>query len=138
MNRLRILCAPEVRYNEKMSQNKVFLNDKGIIEIIVHGDQTVSSVQAMGDEARRLGARQRLAGKPALVLDNLLHMGNVPVAARKRVVELVRSSDYDRLAMLGSDMLLKIGANLMLQATGRGKYVRYFEDRAAAERWLMR
>lgn len=119
-----------------MNDNKVFINKHGIIEIKVRGDQTVASVQAMGDEAVRLANEQRKAGKSALILDNLLQMGDVPVEARKRVAELVKSSEYDKLAMLGSGTLLKMGANLILQATGRGKHVRYFDNMTHAVRWL--
>ncbi len=119
-----------------MPKNEVYINDDGIIEIHVRGNQTVASVQIMGDEARSLGQSLRSRHKPALVLDNLLEMGTVPVAARQRVVDLVKSSDYDKLAMLGSGTLLKLGANLMLQATGRGKRVRYFDDLVLAVKWL--
>ena len=120
-----------------MGNNRVFINDQDIIEIQVVGDQTVESVQAMGDGALELAAQQRTAGKPVLLLDNLLAMGAVPTAARKLVVDLVKSNDYDKLAMLGSDKVLRIGANLLIQATGRASRVKYFEDRTACETWLL-
>lgn len=116
--------------------NKVFINKHGIVEIKVCGDQTVASVQVMGDEAVRLAAALRDKKQPALILDNLLEIGSVPVQARRRVAELVKSSAYDKLAMLGTGTLLKLGANLILQASGRGKYVRYFDSRTAAITWL--
>jgi UDP-N-acetylmuramyl pentapeptide synthase len=90
----------------------------------------------MGDEAVRLCAELRKAKQRALILDNLLEVGDVPVAARRRVAELVRSSKYDKLAMLGAGALLKLAANLILQATGRGKSVRYFDNRTDAIKWL--
>lgn len=120
-----------------MHDNRVFINSQGIIEIAVVGDQTVDSVRAMGDQALELARQQQQAGKPAVILDNLLQMGAVPSAARKLVVELIKSTDYDKLAMLGSDSVLRVGANLMLQATGKGSKVKYFEDRDACERWLL-
>jgi hypothetical protein len=120
-----------------MQDNRVFITSEGIVEIQVVGDQTIDSVQAMGDRALELGAQQRAAGRPVILLDNLLRMGSVPPEARKRVAELVQSNDYDKLAMLGSDPLLRLGANLLLQATGKGKRVRYFEDRAACITWLL-
>jgi UDP-N-acetylmuramyl pentapeptide synthase len=119
-----------------MNDNRVFINKHNIVEIKVCGDQTVASVQAMGDEAMHLAASLRKKKQPALILDNLLEMGSVPVEARRRVAELVKSSEYDRLAMLGSGTLLKLGANLILQAAGRGKYVRYFDSRTSAINWL--
>lgn len=119
-----------------MDGNRVFINKHGLIEIKVRGDQTIASVQDMGNEAMSLARRARKQKKPALILDNLLEIGDVPVEARHRVAELVKSSDYDKLAMLGSGVLIKLGANLILQATGRGKQVRYFDSRTAAIRWL--
>jgi UDP-N-acetylmuramyl pentapeptide synthase len=120
-----------------MSNNRVFINDQGIIEIMVIGDQTVESVQAMGDKTFELAQAQRTAGTPILILDNLLEMGSVPAAARKVVVDLVKSNEYDRLAMLGKEAILRFGANLILQATGKGARVKYFEDRAACDSWLL-
>jgi UDP-N-acetylmuramyl pentapeptide synthase len=120
-----------------MQNNKVFINEQGIIEICVVGDQTVDSVQAMGDRSLTLGRDQKMAGKPVLILDNLLEMGDVPAEARKLVVNLIKSTEYDRFAMLGADSLLRFGANLILQATGKGKRVKYFEDREACLAWLL-
>jgi hypothetical protein len=64
-------------------------------------------------------------------------MGAVPAEARKLVVELVKSNDYDKLAMLGNNAILRFGANLILQATGKGAQVKYFEDREACVAWLL-
>ncbi len=119
-----------------LGKNKVFLHKDGYIEIQVRGDQTVASVQTMGEASRLLGVSRRAEGRPALVLDNLLEIGAVPVEARQPVMELVKSTDYDKLAMLGSGGMLKLGANLILHATGRGSRVRYFDDRAKAIIWL--
>lgn len=119
-----------------MQPNKVFINSDGIVEILVVGDQTVESVRAMGQQALELSKHQRSKDKPALILDNLLQIGVVPPEARRLVVELVKSTDYDKLAMLGSDRLLRLGANLMLQATGKGQRVKYFEDRDKCVAWL--
>jgi len=119
-----------------LGKNKVRLNDQGIIEILVNGDQTVDSVQAMADRATELGDVQQSAGKRILILDNLTMIGAVPPDARKRVVELAKSLPYDKLAMLGKGTAIRLGANLMLQATGRGRYVKYFDDYDKATRWL--
>ncbi len=119
-----------------MCDVKVNLSNDGIIEILVQGDQTVASVQSLGDEAIRLGQLQVQAGKPCLILDNLVAVGHVPAEARKLVVDLVKSTEYDKLAMVGSNPMIRLGANLMLQATGKGDKVRYFDDRPSAIAWL--
>jgi hypothetical protein len=119
-----------------MAGNKVFINQDGLIEIVVAGDQTFESVQAMGEKVLEIARQLHADGKPALLLDNLLLVGQVPTEARQLVVTLVKSSDYDKLAMVGKGTAMRLGANLMLQATGRGKKVKYFDDRAKAEYWL--
>ncbi|HSX30469.1 MAG TPA: hypothetical protein VLE99_00955, partial [Candidatus Saccharimonadales bacterium] len=77
-----------------MQNNQVFINEHGMIEIRVVGDQTVDSVQEMGDKAMELALGKRAAGKRTMILDNLLEMGSVPAEARKRVVDLVKSNEY--------------------------------------------
>jgi hypothetical protein len=117
--------------------NEVFINGQGIIEIHVVGDQDEDSVRAMGESAMRLAEECRQAGKPVLLLDNLLRMGEVPPAGRRIVVEYGKKIEYDRLAMLGNGPLLRLGANLLIKAVGKAGRVRYFDDEAAALRWLL-
>jgi hypothetical protein len=113
------------------------MRENGIIEILVIGDQTVESVQLLGHEAFKLGQQRLKAKKPVLLLDNVSRIGQVPPEARKVVVDLIKANDYDRLAMYGQGPVIKLGANLLLQATGRGKRVRYFDDYDAATAWLL-
>jgi hypothetical protein len=121
-----------------LGKNDVFINEHDLIEIIVNGDQTIESVQAMGNETTRLARKQIKAGKRALVLDNLLQIGNVPPEALSRVAELARSNEYEKLAMVGQDKALRIGANFILKAVGRGRKVKYFEDYQDAVEWLLK
>ncbi|HSX35176.1 MAG TPA: STAS/SEC14 domain-containing protein [Candidatus Saccharimonadales bacterium] len=118
-------------------QNKVYLDSAGIINIDVIGDQTVESVEQMGKHIEGLITEQRRLGKPSLVLDNLLQMGNVGAEARQMVVDLAKRMDYDRAAMVGKGGLMKFGTNLMLRATGRSYRTKYFEDIAEAKHWLL-
>ena len=118
-------------------QNEVLINKHGMIEIKVRGDQTVMSVQAMGDEALRLADELYAAHKRVMILDNLLEIGDVPIEASTRVAELIRSPKYNKLAMLGSSILIKIGSNLIFHAAGRGKRMRYFDSRTEAITWLL-
>ena len=120
-----------------MEPNIVFVNDKGIIEIHVIGDQTTHSVQAMGDEALRLAQLRLDAGQLVLILDNILQIGQVPPEGRRTVVEYGKKIEYKRLAMLGKGSMLRLGANLLIQAVGKGSQVRYFDDEVAAVAWLL-
>ena len=120
-----------------MSENDVFINEHEIIEILVCGDQTVDSVRLMGDDAMALGRKYHRADKPVLILDNLLDIGDVPPEAFKLVVSLIKSSEYDKFAMVGKGKAIRIGANFILKTIGKGKRVKYFEDLSAATRWLL-
>ena len=120
-----------------MATNEVFINDRGIVEIVVKGDQTENSVRIMAESAYALCASLRTHDKPALILDNLLEIGTVPPEARALVVELIRSDQFDKLAMVGSDTIMRFGANLMLHATGKGARVKYFDSYTAASEWLL-
>ena len=122
--------------SEKARKKKVFINEYGLIEIIVAGDQTVESVRKMSDQSFNLVKKQREAGKPALILDNLMLIGKVPHDARKIVVETGKNLDYDKLAFVGNDTIIRLGANLILHAIGKGSKVKYFDDYGEAVSWL--
>ena len=117
--------------------NRVVLNDDGIIEILTSGQQDVNSIELMGREVETLLTERRTAGKPALVLDNLLDLGPVGATGRNLVVELAKRLDYDRAAMLGKGIVMRLGTNLMLRAVGQSYRARYFDDREKAIQWLL-
>lgn len=119
-----------------MSKNSVFINEYDVVEIVVNGDQTVDSVQAMGDEATKLLRKLRADSKPQLLLDNLFFVGSLPFDARRRVVDLVKAGEFERFAVVGRGTAMRLGANLLIQAIGRGRQVRYFENYMKAIAWL--
>ncbi len=123
-------------YNGSM-QNKVYLDNDGIIVIEVIGDQDEESIQAMVLKINPLITEQRKIGKPSVILDNILQMGAVGADARKLVVQMAKQLDYDRLAMLGKGGLMRFGASLMLRATSQNYRLRYFVDEAEAKAWLL-
>lgn len=123
-------------YNYLMA-NQVFLNKNNIVEITVDGDQTVHSVHDMASSALVLCRELKGNNQRPLILDDLRTMGSVPPEGRKAVVDLIKSGEFDKLAMIGSNGLTKLGANLLLQATGKSSFVKYFDDRPKAVRWLL-
>lgn len=128
---------PVLFYNGAMSQNQVFINDSNVIEIHVVGDQTASSVEAMGKQAEALLAELADKQLPGLILDDITQMGRTDTPARQTVSHLARSLPFARTAMIGDGgVTMKYGTQLLLQAIGMGSKIKYFEDREAALRWL--
>lgn len=119
-------------------ENKIFVDEQGVLVIQTTGPQTEASVSAMGDQLRETIARLQSEHKPILVLDDITQLGAVPPAARKLVVSLGRTLYYDRLVMLGKKgSIIRIGANLLLGAMGKSSKARYFDDRDQAMDWLL-
>lgn len=117
--------------------NKVFINKNSIIECQVVGDQTVESINDMGQQIIRLLDELKQQHFPLLILDDLTNIGRVPSEGRKGVVNLVKTLEYERLAMLGNSGLLRVGVNLIARAAGKkDKKMRYFTDRSQAIDWL--
>ena len=117
--------------------NKVFISDRGIIEIWVIGHQTYDSVREMGEKIGRYVQEQRAAGVPVLILDNIIDLGTTTSDARREVARLAKTLTFDRAAMVGNgSRAMRFGTNLMLHAIGRSN-TRYFSHLYAAEDWLL-
>jgi hypothetical protein len=119
------------------SKNTLHINDDGILEIHVIGDQTYQSVMDMGAETDRLLKVLAEQHKPGLILDDLTQMGLTDTAARQAVSKLARTLPFRKVAMLSKGgPLMRYGTKLLLQAIGMGAKIKYFEDHDAALRWL--
>jgi hypothetical protein len=117
--------------------NKVYVNPDGLLEIWVIGDQTEETVREMGEKLVYFAEQLRSQGRPVLVLDNLIKMGNTTSEARREVARIAKALDYDRAAMVGDgSVLMRYGTNLMLRAIGRSN-ARYFGNMETARKWLL-
>lgn len=123
--------------NGQMPDNKVFINDQGLLEIHVVGDQTYDTVMQMGQEMKRLIAELESQHKPVLVLDDVTRMERTNTGARQAVNHIARTFSYKKAAMVGSSApLMRYGTMLLLQAIGMGQKIKYFDDQQAAIDWL--
>lgn len=117
--------------------NKVFLNEHKIIECRVVGDQTIDTVTAMGEHISDLLAELKKEHRPLLILDDVTNLKTITSDGRQAVVSLVKNLRYDRLVMLGSNGLIRLGVNLIARAAGQSRKLRYFTRRDEAVRWLL-
>lgn len=119
-----------------MLVNKVFMDEAGLVEIYVCGDQTEATVREMGEKVGYYIGQLRQDRQPVLILDNLIRMGETTSEARREVARLARTLDFDRCAMVGNgSAAMRYGTNLMLRAVGKPN-VRYFGNLESAVKWL--
>jgi UDP-N-acetylmuramyl pentapeptide synthase len=119
-------------------KNSVILNKDGIIEITVIGNQTVSSVSSMAEQARKLLEELGKKGKKQLILDDITKLGTTDIAARKAVAKAAHELPFERCVLLGDgSTLMRVATNLLLHGIGKGSKIRYFEDREKATVWLL-
>jgi hypothetical protein len=117
--------------------NKVYVDTEGLLEIWVIGDQTPETVREMGEKLVYFCEQLRSQGRPVLVLDNLIKMGNTTSEVRREVARIAKTLDYDRAAMVGDgSVFMRYGTNLMLRAIGRPN-ARYFGNMETARKWLL-
>jgi hypothetical protein len=120
----------------KVMANKIFINKQNIVECQVIGDQTSESITAMGEKIQDQLAQLKSERKPLLLLDDIIKIGQVTPNGRNMVVSLAKTLPYDRLAMLGNNGFIRLGANLIIRASGKARKLRYFTNRNEAVKWL--
>lgn len=118
------------------SKNRVYVNEDDVVELVVVGNQTVESINKMGEEAGRLGRQQWADGKPSLFLDNLFDVGKVGPSGMRTVIHLGKTLKYDKLAMVSNKRAIIATSNVVLRAIGKLGEVRFFDNREDAVKWL--
>lgn len=119
-----------------MVKDNFSLSDDGIIEIVTEGDRPAAVVQANARKIFVLVAKLRAAGKPILILDDVSGMGELPPESHKVFADISKTADYDRFALVGSDTVVRLGANLIAQAIGQPDRLQYFDNHDDAVAWL--
>jgi|GEM_PF-676306 len=120
-----------------MAQSNFFLNDTGVIEIITTGDRTAELLQDSAKKLFEFARQLREAGKPVLILNDISAMGDFPPEAHRTFADIARAADYDRFALLGSNNIVRLGANLIAQSIGKADSLKYFDNRSKALHWLI-
>lgn len=120
-----------------MVKNNFFLNDDGIIEIATTGDRTSLSIQESAENVFALARELRDSGQPVLILNDISQMGKLPPEGHKTFADITKVADFDRFALVGSDNIMRLGANLIAQSIGQPEKLKYFDSRGEATAWLL-
>ena len=117
-------------------QNSVKLNSEGIVEAFVIGDQDYESFRKLANDADPLLIEQRKKGNPVLGLVDLTKKGHYTAASNRAAMEMLEKMDYDRVAMFGTEAVLKEVTEMIILAMGKHDKTKLFHTRDEAMAWL--
>jgi hypothetical protein len=115
-------------------QNKVFVNDEGIIEVVLIGDQTEASFKHAYDRVQPLIMKLQAEGKPVYGLIDMTEETGYSLASDKAALDILESLTYDKLAMCNAPHA-GVAKGIIL-ATGREDNTKLFTSRDDALAWL--
>ena len=120
-----------------METNKVFINDDGILEIIIKGDQHADNFKDIIEQTNETEKSMILDGKPLKTLVDITNMGEVDKSIVYEALQSILERNYYRTAIYGEYTKNPV---LMHLLSGIGKFnfnrFKYFKTRALAIKWL--
>lgn len=99
------------------------------------GDQNTKTVEHTRAEVTKLVAAIRKKGKRVLILADITRLGKASLSSRIAGYKLMYDLDYDKAAIFGSYRLKGL-IDAVVQASGCGFKVRFFNNREQALEWL--
>lgn len=117
--------------------NSNSIGDDGLLHNVYVGDQTVATLKKIHLEIIALTARLRASGKPIYVLTDITKLGSINLQARMYAVEIIKSVDFDRVAIYGNPGAIEKIINFIITASGRGFKMKYFNNEKEARKWLV-
>lgn len=117
--------------------DRIFLNEEGMIEVQVEGDQTYMTFVNLKDDAAQLLNKQQEAGKPRLGLIDITKQGKFSADSNRAAMEVLESLNYDKLAIFGGNTLTTEVSKAIVLALGKSENTHVFQKREDAVAWLL-
>jgi hypothetical protein len=117
-------------------QNFYLISGK-IINCFFCGDQNSSTVKKFSSEIGVVISNLKKENKKALILVDISRIGKTPVSARQTSVDILKRCEFDKIAIIGTNMFLYSIVNCIIKATGRGFQIRIFRILSDAKDWLL-
>lgn len=118
------------------ARNHNFIGADGLIHNIYVGNQNGASLFEVEKELTELASELRHQGLKVLVFTDVLKIGKINLSARLAGVQIMKSIDFDKVAIYGPSHLEKTVVNVICQASGKSFKARYFTDERRALDWL--
>lgn len=117
--------------------DRIFLNEEGIVEVQVEGDQTYMTFVNLRDDAINLLNQLQQAGKPRLGLIDITKQGKFSADSNRAAMEVLESLNYDKLAIFGGNTILTEVSRALVIAMGKSENTRVYKTREEAVKWIL-
>jgi hypothetical protein len=117
-------------------ENSVLFGEDAIIYVTYQGDQNYEIVSKINNDIDKAIKNLREQHKPVLIHVDLTKLGKTTSDARKIGLTLMKTMDFDRVALVGRDTYTKYITNFMITAAQQEEKIRYFSSEEEARKWL--
>lgn len=116
--------------------NRIFLNQDGIVEAIIEGEQTFMTFDNLTMDAQELLNQLQKEGKPRLGIIDITNQANFTPDTNRAAMQILESLNYDKVAIYGAKTLLTEVTKAIILAMGKTHNTKIFADRESAMAWL--
>ncbi|MEI6249073.1 MAG: hypothetical protein WCP00_00535 [bacterium] len=117
--------------------DRIFLNEEGLIEVQVEGDQTYMTFENLKPDATELLNKLQQAGKPRLGLIDISKQGKFSADSNRAAMEVLESLNYDKLAIYGGNAITTEVSKAIVLAMGKSGNTKVYQKREEAVNWLL-
>lgn len=117
--------------------NRIFLNDQGIVEVVIEGDQNYMTFENLKYDAMDMISKLQKEGKPRLGMINLAKQGKFTADSNRAAMEILESLNYDKLGLYGANTILTEVTRAIILAMGKNNNTKIFSDRDSTIKWLL-
>ena len=117
--------------------DRIFLNEEGLIEVQVEGDQTYMTFENLKPDATELLNKLQQAGKPRLGLIDISKQGKFSADSNRAALEVLESLNYDKLAIYGGNAITTEVSKAIVLAMGKSGNTKVYQKREEAVNWLL-
>lgn len=116
--------------------NSVYLDEKGIINHIYIGDQSVQTITDDIAKIRGYVGQVRSQNKPVKLFLDLTAIGKTTDAARRVSIDSTKDLKYDRVAVYTRSLFYKYLVKLVASQLFKFSRIEYFDSKERAISWL--
>ncbi len=119
--------------------NHTFVDEDGIIQQFMEGDQDTETVGELIDDTLKQTDELKLKNPSSklLFLVDMSGIGKHTLASRQAGFTAMKKFPFDKIAIYTTNRVIKHITSLFIMASGHGSDVKQFSDKSKAKEWLL-